>query len=381
MSQDGNDSLESGSRTSSVIITRLLRTLDDSAYNGCEDVTSDISHTAKAPPTINIRQTSDNAWNKLGTIPPLGFTIDGLHALEDALGVIPTQHDNQMDGSDSMSNKQNKPFRKWMNTIRRRAAHRHTVMGVFDDDPMQLPQLAGNPSKIRRAAHRHSSSGSSFGFVASVKSATISMATASILARSRRTTLRSSQACSRTDRSSRASISGNRASEDSSCLERSLVMDKAVVERSLQRRRILEELINTEEGYIGDVRFLMNVSFVYYCSFFAMLMTVQVYVTILVSLPTLPMRLRSSINRNLADIVELHEEILGELHHAVPHSEYTQLEVATPGSKVATGHHRWRSLDAVPEDNDGMGWLDAVPGMIADPQVAADVARIFSRKV
>lgn len=36
-------------------------------------------------------------------------------------------------------------------------------------------------------------------------------------------------------------------------------MDQAVTERSLQRRRILEELIETEESYIGDVRFLMNV--------------------------------------------------------------------------------------------------------------------------
>jgi hypothetical protein len=39
-----------------------------------------------------------------------------------------------------------------------------------------------------------------------------------------------------------------------------MVIDVAAIERSLQRRRILEELISTEEGYIGDVRFLMNVS-------------------------------------------------------------------------------------------------------------------------
>jgi hypothetical protein len=32
-----------------------------------------------------------------------------------------------------------------------------------------------------------------------------------------------------------------------------------MVGRSLQRRRILEELINTEECYIGDIRFLKNV--------------------------------------------------------------------------------------------------------------------------
>jgi hypothetical protein len=42
-------------------------------------------------------------------------------------------------------------------------------------------------------------------------------------------------------------------------------MDQAVGERSLQRRRILEELIETEESYIGDVRFLMNVRAVRDC--------------------------------------------------------------------------------------------------------------------
>jgi hypothetical protein len=38
-----------------------------------------------------------------------------------------------------------------------------------------------------------------------------------------------------------------------------MFVDAATVERSLQRRRILEELISTEEGYIGDIRFLINV--------------------------------------------------------------------------------------------------------------------------
>ena len=93
------------------------------------------------------------------------------------------------------------------------------------------------------------------------------------------------------------------------------------------------------------------------------------------------MGLRSSINRNLADIVELHEEMLGELHRAVPHSEYTQLDITPSEKRAAPGHHRWRSLDAVPEDREGLSWLDAVPGMIAEPQVAADVAKIFARKV
>jgi hypothetical protein len=108
----------------------------------------------------------------------------------------------------------------------------------------------------------------------------------------------------------------------------------------------------------------------------------QVYVTLLASLPTHQIGLRSSINQNLAEMVELHEEILGELHRVVPNSEYTQIVVskATTGT-TPRGHHRWRSLDSVPENDDRMSWLRQVPGMIADAQVAEEVARVFGKKV
>ena len=110
----------------------------------------------------------------------------------------------------------------------------------------------------------------------------------------------------------------------------------------------------------------------------------KVYVTILASLPTTPAGLRSSVNRNLTDIVELHEEILGELHRLVPDSEYTQLEVPIKriqSNSSTRGHRRWRSLDAVPEGRDGISWLREVPGMVAEPQTAAEVAKIFLKRV
>ncbi|TDZ27095.1 Phosphatidylinositol 3,4,5-trisphosphate-dependent Rac exchanger 1 protein [Colletotrichum sidae] len=133
----------------------------------------------------------------------------------------------------------------------------------------------------------------------------------------------------------------------------------------MQRRRILEELISTEESYIGDVRFLMNV-----------------YITLLASLPTLPGGLRSSINRNLTNIVELHEELLGELHRAVPDSEYIQTDVPNFSSKpTKRGHQRMRSLDSVPEDDKTISWLRETPGMLSEAQVAGEVAKIFSRKM
>lgn len=100
------------------------------------------------------------------------------------------------------------------------------------------------------------------------------------------------------------------------------------------------------------------------------------------------MGLRSSINQNLADIVELHEEILGELHRAVPHSEYTQLQyppssLAAPDPSLANtaGHRRWASLDAVLGRNNREEWLQSTPGMLSEPQVAAEVSKVFAKKV
>src|SRR5687767_6055640 len=101
------------------------------------------------------------------------------------------------------------------------------------------------------------------------------------------------------------------------------------------------------------------------------LMTSQVYITILASMPTLPAGLRTSINHNLAEIVQLHEEILGDLHRVVPDSEYTQPQVDVPvllaptlarrNSWAGLGkHRRWRSLDAVHAQPTGLTWLQNV---------------------
>src|SRR4051812_1990971 len=101
------------------------------------------------------------------------------------------------------------------------------------------------------------------------------------------------------------------------------------------------------------------------------------------SIPTLSPNLRASIHGNLNEMVELHEEILGDLHREVPHSEYTQPS-GTSEPKLSmspSGHNRWRSLDAVPEHTGGSNWLQKIPGMTAEPKVAAAVARLFGNKV
>lgn len=151
-----------------------------------------------------------------------------------------------------------RPFHKWMKNLHRRAQR----PGIGNTATEKYPECLFVDDSVRINGHRKSSSGSSFGFVAAVKSATVSLASASVRTRQRRHTARSS-VHTRTDRSSRGSISAQRMSEDSMYFERTSQADPAVTERLLQRRRILEELITTEESYIGDIRFLMNVRSVY----------------------------------------------------------------------------------------------------------------------
>lgn len=58
----------------------------------------------------------------------------------------------------------------------------------------------------------------------------------------------------------------------------------------------------------------------------------------------------------------MHEELLGELHKTVPHSEYEQLKITGSISSKARGHTRWHSLDAVPKHARG-ALLQETPGM------------------
>ncbi|KAI0200326.1 Dbl homology domain-containing protein [Astrocystis sublimbata] len=267
-------------------------------------------------------------------------------------------------GSDELENTPSStpaPFQKWMKNLHRRAPGRS--MGT--STTQQFPECIFAEYPTTSISHRRSSSGSSFGFVSAVRSATVSLASASVRTRQRRHAARSS-IHTRTDQSSRGSFSAQRLSEDSTCFDTGVHSDPAVMERLLHRRRILEELITTEESYISDIRFLMNV-----------------YVTILASLPTQHPGLRSAINRNLTDIIELHEEILGELHRIVPDSEYSQPHhIAVESTSVVNQqHHRWHSLDSVPEDRGGRPWLHSVPSVVAEPSIAAGVAQIFANKI
>jgi hypothetical protein len=195
-------------------------------------------------------------WNTLDNIAALGLSFN---AEDSRAGDTPNLERFSLDEAfvnRSLPLEGERPFNKWMRALQRRGTQRRKTVScdmgctVLDTEPF-------DPSATRkRSAHKKSSSGSSFGFVTAIKSASISLASFSVAPRSRRTGVSSRQ--QRTDRSSKASNVG-RLSEDSSYIARGIVIDQAVTNRLLQRRRVIEEIISTEESYLADVRFLMNV--------------------------------------------------------------------------------------------------------------------------
>ena len=154
------------------------------------------------------------------------------------------------------------PFRRWMSTLHRRKQYQPKTVqprverwALDDSDMPPTEDVALTDQRISR--HKKSSSFASSGFVTAVKSASISLATLSVAPHSRKarrsTLIRSSH------RSSRLSQSLYRPSMDASSSSVRII-DEAARERAIKRRRILEELLSTEEGYVADLKVLVNVS-------------------------------------------------------------------------------------------------------------------------
>ena len=153
------------------------------------------------------------------------------------------------------------PFRRWMSTLHRRNRQRRKTVQprierwCLNDSDMQIydEPLTGDP---KASHHKKSSSFSSSGFVSAVKSASISLATLSVAPHSRKgrrsTLIRSS------NRSSWVSNSLYRPSMDKSSSSVQ-IFDEGSRERAIKRRQILEEMVTSEEGYVADLKALVNV--------------------------------------------------------------------------------------------------------------------------
>ena len=58
---------------------------------------------------------------------------------------------------------------------------------------------------------------------------------------------------------------------------------------------------------------------------------------------------RFTAQKNISDILHLHDELLGELYRKVPFAEYDQrTSKLPPQSAIVRAHTRWHSVDAIP---------------------------------
>jgi len=268
MPQPGSDSPRSPSPTDSVVFTP--QTASEAFLSSFPDTdsTADTPRHGTDEPTDTSPSTTES-----GLVPAVvRDPLDGIEALRMSLdrplrAEVPPALDPARDALGSVTRecgpiKSKAPFHKWVRKLHRRHLQRQKVLGADIDMPAyEKGPAVGREGREDRDDYRRSSSDSSFAFVTTARSTSVSLASvsASIAGRSKKNTVRSSRAYSRTDGSSRASVSGARLSEDGQFADGVVPLDPAVGERATRRRKILEELISTEEGYIGDVKFLMNV--------------------------------------------------------------------------------------------------------------------------
>lgn len=156
-----------------------------------------------------------------------------------------------------------RPFSRWMSTLRRKkAAHKRRIRAKIDGPAeAQSSPLGSSPVQRHTSRHRKSESfASSMRFVTAVKSATVTLAGTSIAPLSRNGTRRSGRP--RLWRGSSGFFESEpRRSAESAAPSLISIVDEAARQRSIKRREKLEELIQTEESYVADLRALSNVSF------------------------------------------------------------------------------------------------------------------------
>lgn len=116
---------------------------------------------------------------------------------------------------------------------------------------------------------------------------------------------------------------------------------------------------------------------------------------ILTALPALPGQTKSSIQQNIAQILQLHEDLLTELQQAVPQADFTKStqQEAYPVTKAK--HIRFHSADIMPgrlgehranrhlRHSFEIGRSpDRRPrGLVIDTKAVSNIAKIFNRHV
>ncbi|KIW31122.1 uncharacterized protein PV07_02800 [Cladophialophora immunda] len=208
--------------------------------------------------------------------------------------------------------------------------HTRDWFSAVDETPQSLietPFLADTSDDTSKAGlhsglHRKRHSTASSGFVHTMKTASLSNASFSLVPRSLRMG-RSTDSTYIFSSNARLSVESDRPSTSAS-------VDEAAFRRAIKRRQILVELITTEESYIADLKAL-----------------IYLYSTLLATI-TVTCRVRSSVLRNVHDLLSVHERLLERLHQAAYEAAARKWADTTSPRHLGSPpyHKRWRSLES-----------------------------------
>lgn len=113
---------------------------------------------------------------------------------------------------------------------------------------------------------------------------------------------------------------------------------------------------------------------------------------ILTAVPALPAQTRASIQQNISQILQLHEDLLADLHMVVPHADRTQSAHQETYPITRAKHIRFHSADLMPERfvehkiarrlrhslDIGRSPNRRPQGLVTDTETVGDIARIFN---
>jgi RhoGEF domain len=263
-------------------------------------------------------------------------------------------------------------FRRWASTFRhKRSAQREKGKQRVAETALRADTATALPDMpLPHNWHQKRTSNASSRFVATVKTASMSNDSMSILPRSHRYS-RVSDTRANQSSDPRSSVDSQRPSSISSS-------DEGALRRSIKRRQVLQELLSSEESYVADLKALHNL-----------------FSTLLASIPTISTQTRNAIQRNVTDMLHIHEQIIDELHRVALRAtlrEYKQ--ASSPLGRATRRSRKWQSLDAsscpAPSsrpNHTGRPPLDAATtrrgssAYTADPTEAAEAARAFKNHI
>ena len=184
------------------------------------------------------------------------------------------------------------------------------------------PDYTSGPTR-HLFSHRKRRSTASSGVVHTMKTASLSNASFSLAARSLR--------FGRSTDNSAILSSHPRHSVDSDRPPTSASVDEAAFRRAIKRRQILLELVTTEESYVADLKAL-----------------IYLYSTLLATSVTVSSRVRSSVLRNVHDLLSVHERLLERLHQASYDAAARKWADTTSPRHLGSSryHKRWKSLES-----------------------------------